>query len=350
MFDFLGLKIFYYAIVAIIIAGTVFTLKLLFVPLLISLFIAIVIRPLVTFFESKGFSHTTTIITIFSTLIITAVLAFILFIPLLSEQLSSFGIKIPEILNMLQEKAILLQNSIDNKLTFIDLSHSVQDIKESLIKNIDTVVGTFGSYISNIMNIMTFAILIPFFAFFILKDMHIIKKAILSYIPNRYFEIAALLFYRIGNSIQLYIRGQLIDATFVGVTTGIGLSIIGFPYALVVGLIAGIGNLVPYFGPVLGAIPAILIILVTPEWAVGSAIGLVIMVFLAVQIIETLFIYPAVVGNSVDLHPIIVVFALLIGGELAGILGMIIMIPAVAILKVTFQLLHRYMKEYKVIG
>lgn len=350
MLNFLGLKVFYTAIILTIVVGIVFTVKSLFIPLLIALFIAMILRPLVTFFESKGFSQTNIITSIFLSFFTITIISFIILIPLLSEQITSFSTKLPEIIAVLQDKVIALQNSMDNKLPFLDLSALAQSSKDSFTQNLDGAGGMLGSYISNFMNLLTFSLLVPFFAFFILKDMHLIKKTLLSYIPNKYFEIVALLFYKIGNSIQLYIRGQLIDASFVGIATGIGLTIVGFPYALLVGLIAGIGNFVPYFGPILGAIPAILIILVTPEWATGSGIGLVIGVFLFVQVIETIFVYPAAVGNSVNLHPLIVVLALLIGGELAGILGMIVIIPTVAILKVTFELLHKYMREYRIIS
>lgn len=345
MINFLGLKLFYFAIVSTIIVGIIFTIKSLFIPLLIALFIAMVLRPLVTFFESKGFSQISIITTIFLSFFALVGLGFNILIPILSEQLASFSTKIPEITAILEGKVELIQQSIEAKFPSLEISKFAEESISTFVNNLDA-----GKYFSNAISILTFSLLIPFFAFFLLKDMHLIKKTLLSYIPNRYFEISAILFYKIGNSIQLYIRGQIIDASFVGIMTAIGLSIIGFPFALVVGLIAGIGNFVPYFGPILGAIPAILIILVTPEWANGSGIGMVLSVFLFVQVIETLFVYPAAVGNSVNLHPLIVVLALLIGGELAGILGMIVMIPTVAILKVTFELLHKYMMAYRIIG
>ena len=350
MLNFLGLKVFYTSIIAIIVIGSIFTIQSLFIPLLIALFIAMILRPLVIFFESKGFSQANIITTIFLSFFSLVIAGFIILLPILSEQITTFSTKLPQIIALLQNKIALFAGGLDDKLPFINVSEITQSFYDSFSKNLDGAGGVLGSYISNMMNILTFSMLVPFFAFFLLKDMHLIKKTLLSYIPNKYFEIVAILFYKIGNSIQLYIRGQLIDASFVGVMTGIGLTIIGFPFALLVGLIAGIGNFVPYFGPILGAIPAILIILITPEWATGSGIGMVIGVFLFVQVIETIFVYPTAVGNSVNLHPLIVVLALLIGGELAGIVGMIVMIPAVAILKVTFELLHKYMKEYRVIG
>ena len=345
MLNFLGLKLFYFAIITTIIVGIIFTIKSLFIPLLIALFIAMILRPLVIFFESKGFSQTSIITSIFLSFFALVIFGFTILIPTLSEQIALFSTKVPEITIILEAKFELIQHSLETKFPSLEVSKFTKDFINTFVNNLDG-----SKYFSNAMSILTFSMLVPFFAFFLLKDMHLIKKTLLSYIPNRYFEISAILFYKIGTSIQLYIRGQIIDASFVGIMTGIGLSIVGFPFALIVGLVAGIGNFVPYFGPILGAIPAILIILITPEWATSSGIGMVVGVFLFVQVIETLFVYPAAVGNSVNLHPLIVVLALLIGGELAGILGMIVMIPTVAIIKVTFKLLHKYMMAYRIIG
>lgn len=350
MINYLGLKLFYYSIVATIVIVILFTIKSLFIPLLISFFIAIILRPLVTFFESKGFSQTAVIVSIYSVFFILVTIGFISVLPTLYEQFIEFTANFPLYIKVINEYFTGLENSLNAKFSFIDFTSLTQNIKDSFSQDTNNISSYITSYISNTMNLLTYTMLVPFFTFFILKDMHIMNKSLLSYVPNRYFEIFVLLFYKIGNSIQLYIRGQLIDASFVGVMTAIGLSIIGFPFALLIGLIAGIGNLVPYFGPILGAIPAILIILVTPEWATSSSILSVIIVFLIVQAIESIFIYPVAVGKSVNIHPLIILLALLVGGELAGIVGMIVVIPLLAILKVTFELLHKYMSAYKVIG
>lgn len=348
--NFIGLKLFYFFIIVTILWGVILTVKLLFIPLLIALFMAMLFRPIVIFFESKGFSQLSIIISIYLTFFTVIAIGFIVVMPIILEQTMDFSHKVPEYINILKVKVISIQMALDQKFTFIDLSTLSQDLSSSLVEKSSNIGGMLSNYLSSIANILTYALLVPFFAFFILKDMHLINKTILNYIPNRYFEIIVLLFYKIGSSVQLYIRGQLIDASFVGVATAIGLSIISFPFALLVGLIAGIGNLVPYFGPILGAIPAILIMIVTPEWANTSAIGMVVTVFLVVQAIESTIVYPIAVGNSVNIHPLIIILAILVGGEIAGIVGMIIIIPLVAIIKTTFELLHRYMSAYKIIG
>jgi len=349
MFKYFGLKLFYFIILFIIAIFVIFTLKLLFIPLLISLFIAMILRPIITYFETNGFSQANIIITIFSTLFIIITTISIIFIPIIIEQIKEFTLNLPQYMDTLTNYTNSIQQKLSSQITFIDIDKLVQNTHNTFSTKLNEISGSLSSYISNIMNLLTYTMLVPFFTFFILKDGHLLSKTLLEYVPNRYFEIFALLFYKVNNSIQLYIRGQIIDASFVGVMTAIGLSIIGFPYAALVGLIAGIGNLVPYFGPILGAIPAIFIIMVTPEYSSTTAIISVISVFAIVQVIETIFVYPIAVGKSVNIHPLIIIFALLVGGELAGILGMIVIIPLVAIVKVTFELLHKYLNEYKII-
>ena len=168
-------------------------------------------------------------------------------------------------------------------------------------------------------------------------------------IPNRYFEMFALLFHKVMNAIALYIRGQLIDAAAVGVMTGIGLTIAGFPFALLVGLIAGIGNIIPYLGPIIGFIPAAIIMVVTPEWFNMDGLMTVLGVFLVVQILEGTVGYPIAVGNTVEMHPLLIILGITIGGQIAGIMGMIIVIPLIAIIKVTIEVYFKYLRAYDII-
>jgi predicted PurR-regulated permease PerM len=141
----------------------------------------------------------------------------------------------------------------------------------------------------------------------------------------------------------------MIDALAVGVMTSIGLAIIGMPFFIVIGAIAGIGNLIPYFGPVIGFIPAFLSLLLSPEGLTGASITKVIIVFVVVQFIEGTFIYPIAVGKSVNMHPLTVIIGITVGGQVGGILGMLLVIPIIAIAKVTVEVLHFYLKRYYIL-
>ena len=136
-----------------------------------------------------------------------------------------------------------------------------------------------------------------------------------------------------------YIRGQLTDSLIMGVLIGISVAIIGIDFPIIIGMIAGIANVIPYFGPIIGMIPAALMGLISdnPMKALYACITLLIL-----QQIDGAIIAPKVVGESVDVHPVAVVVSILIGGSLFGLLGMLVAVPIAALVKL---LLIRFMER-----
>ncbi len=136
--------------------------------------------------------------------------------------------------------------------------------------------------------------------------------------------------FEINDIISKFIRGQLLDGLIVGLISSIGLSIIGLDFAILIGITAGIANVIPYVGPLIGCIPAIIVGILSPNpimalWAV--------LLLLAVQQLDSAVISPKIVGDSMGLHPIFVIMAIIIGGNLAGILGMLLSVPVAGIIK-----------------
>lgn len=134
----------------------------------------------------------------------------------------------------------------------------------------------------------------------------------------------------VDDSLGDYIRGQLLVCLILGAVAGITFWIFGLPYPLILGLISGITNVIPYFGPFIGAVPALLIAMTI---SVKAVLVVVITVFV-LQFLEGNVLSPFIVGRSLKMHPVVIMLALLAGGELAGIVGMILAVPAAAVLKV----------------
>jgi predicted PurR-regulated permease PerM len=216
-------------------------------------------------------------------------------------------------------------------------------------KGFSRFIEALPRYLSTVASVVSFAALVPVITFFYLADGHLIQKALLRLAPNRYFEMFVLLSDKIMCAVQAFIRGQLIDALSVGIMTSVGLACVGLPFFLVIGIIAGAGNLIPYLGPVIGFIPAFIVLLMSPEGF--SVVGLVkvLAVFVAVQFIEGTFIYPIAVGKSVDLHPLVVIMGVTAGGIAGGVVGMLLVIPIICVVKVTLEVLHYYLKQYSII-
>lgn len=346
----LGIKLFYFSVLIGSVVGILFSVKILLIPILAAFLLAMILQPIVNFFEVQGFRQLHIITLIYLFVFSFIIMLFVFITPIFIEDMKHLTNSLPQYIEHFKTFLTELQHSLQQQFPFIEIPSIESFSQGALIEQVGGASSYLSSSLSNIITLLTFSLIVPFISFFILKDSHLMKRELLKFVPNRYFEMFVLLFHKIGTSLQLYIRGQMIDAAYVGGATAIGLSIIGFPFALVIGLIAGVGNFIPYLGPILGAIPAVIIIIVTPEWMDISSILLVVAVFLIVQMSETLFVYPLAVGNSVNLHPLVIILAILVGGEVGGILGMILIIPIVAITKVTFSVLHKYMYDYKILG
>ncbi len=200
----------------------------------------------------------------------------------------------------------------------------------------------------------TVLLLAPFFAFFMLQDGNSISRSLLSFVPNPLFEIALNLRHQINDQLGGFIRARFLEAAIVGLVVWIGLFALDFPYTTILSIFAAATNLIPYLGPIIGAVPAILITLVSPEFAItepgtsaASMLVLISSVYLIAQLVDVVFIIPLVVAKIVDLHPVTVVVMIIVGAEVGGILGMVISIPVASAIKLTFKALYSHLTHFR---
>jgi predicted PurR-regulated permease PerM len=240
----------------------------------------------------------------------------------------------------------------DQLKTWLENSGLSDNLKQQLINTAEDANEILGSAISksfnqlrrlgsNMINIALGLII----AFYLLKD--------LEYFKQLYRDITSALikenkneklrdfFSDVNAIISSFIRGQLLDALIVGILSSIGLWIIKLDFAVLIGMTAGMANIIPYFGPILGSVPAVIVGLLS-----GSPIKalLAIVVLVVVQQIDGTLIAPRVVGNSVGLHPVFVMLSIIIGGAYLGLLGMLIAVPTAAIIK---MFILRWMEDRK---
>ena len=201
-------------------------------------------------------------------------------------------------------------------------------IKDGLLTTVRTVSGTISFVIG--------LVVIPFWLFYILHDESQVKAGVVRALPERFQADVLCSASLIDDVLSAYIRGQLLLCVFVGGIATIALFLIGVPFALVLGLIAGIFEALPYVGPILGAIPALLVALLSdPASAIWVAVA-----FFAIQQVENLVLVPRIAGKSVKLHPAMVMVVLVIGNELAGFLGMLVAVPIAAVIRDVFKYLY----------
>jgi putative permease len=190
-------------------------------------------------------------------------------------------------------------------------------------------------------------VIVPLFTFFFLRDGRKIMRSCVALAPNRHFEMVRDLSYLISRQLAHFIRGRIIEAIIVGLIITAGLSLTDIRYAPMLGMFAGVTNLIPYIGPIIGMIPGILIAFVDLG-AGGQFWWIVILYILIAQVlIDNFILIPVLISRVSNLHPLLVFFAIIVGGKLYGIIGMIIGVPIVSIIKITLLEIRAYRRTFR---
>ena len=217
----------------------------------------------------------------------------------------------------------------------------LQNVVTILLKETPGLVG-------QLLSGLTLFIIVPFALFFFLAEGRTIKRAIIEQVPNRYFELILNLLHRIDRQLGSYMRGMVLSVIIVSILSSTGLYIIGLEHFLVIGLLAGLANVIPYMGPAIGIIAGVVAAVLQYSALSFGVVIPVIIVFAIVQLVDNVFVAPMVVGRSVNLHPLLVIFAVFVGSELFGAVGMLLAVPTTAVIKVSVRTIYEGWRGYSV--
>jgi predicted PurR-regulated permease PerM len=204
-----------------------------------------------------------------------------------------------------------------------------------VIENVSLTVSAVLAIIAGWVIYLPWLVLIPILSFFFLKDAETFRRSALQMLPRGRWRWRGDEFFQdINSTLAAYIRAQLTACLFIGIVCALGFTILGLPSPLVLGVIAGICEFVPLVGPLLVAIVAALLAMLHG----GSFSAFMVLAFLAVlRIVQDYVVYPRLIGQGIHLHPLAVIIAILSGAELAGVAGIFLAIPIVAILTVSYR-------------
>ncbi|MHC9533077.1 AI-2E family transporter [Dellaglioa sp. L3N] len=319
----------------------------LFIPIIVSGFLFYLFNPVVKFlmkvkFKKFKISRTGAVAIVFVFLAIVLVALIGYMIPRLLSQLGQLVTHIPGYAKAVSDSSTDMFDHLNKYAWFkeIDFDSYLNQFESSMgtyFKSIATnLTNSIGSMIGVVTSVTVVALTVPVMLFYMLKDGQKLVPSLKKLVPEKHGDELVELLGRMGDTISAYIGGQAIECLFVGVFTAIGYSIIGMPYALLLGVVAGFANIVPYIGPYIGLFPA-LIIAVTQSTQI---VIFVIIVVLIVQQVDGNFVYPNVIGKSLNIHPLTIIILLLVAGNIAGLLGMILGIPLYAVVKVVVQYVY----------
>ncbi len=252
--------------------------------------------------------------------------------PLVIEQGKEFGANLPNYASGIRQSF----NDLNRKFDQIRLPEDVQlKINEQAVSLGERITAGFGNFLLAVVTYLPWLVLVPILAFFFLKDVNLIRLAILRVFPAGPWRMRAeFVMQDINTTLAAYTRAQLISCLIIGVLCTIGFYIIGLKYALLLGILAGVFEFVPLLGPATIG----LIVTITAGFSNNPWKALYVFIFLVVlRIIHDYVTYPRIVRGGLHLHPVLIILSVLAGEQVAGIPGVFLAIPIVAILTVFYK-------------
>ncbi len=277
-----------------------------------------------------------------------AMIALIL-VPLLIEQTFTFIQQLPQTLEWLHKHlSVFLEARLNIDLPALDFDPLKQMIAENWKQATRTMAVFFTKFSQSTMSLIgTLAnlALIPVVSFYLLRDWDHMLARVKAYIPSSFQTQTIVLAGECDQALSAFIRGQLLVMLALGLVYSLGLSFVGLELALLIGMISGLASIVPYLGFIVGIISA----LVAGFFQFDSSLSLALIVgvYLVGQVLESVVFTPVFVGDKIGMHPVLVIFAIMAGGQLAGFVGVLIALPVSAVLMVLMRhLLAWYRNSY----
>ena len=345
-------------IVAIILLGWVFFDILIYVA--IAMVVSSILRPLTQYMANAQLFNLRMprlLAVIFSYLILILLIAsfIILFIPLISEQIEVIsGVNYETLYDRITVPLQRFEQFlIASDLTTEPEGFIVNSLRQNIVEFISNV--KIGNILNDILAVtgqfLVGILAVSFISFFFLYEMGSMRKKLISFIPNRYFEVTIAAYNKIERLLSNYLIGLLFQMFSIFSIASLGLSILGIRYALTIALFAAVANLIPYMGPLLGAAFGIAVGVSTGVDLVTSQDYMFLVlkiasVFAIVQLVDNIVLQPLIFSKSVKAHPLEIFIIIFAGASLAGIPGMIAAIPVYTVIRVSFSELYAGYRSY----
>jgi predicted PurR-regulated permease PerM len=312
-------------------------------PFIIAFIITFFLSPAVDYMEREGINRTLAVMFL---IILTLIILFVLWKltwPTIQAEITSLEKNAPFYISKIRDSLEQATKIVEKKVGFVS-EGTIQKAMEQRITDMISAAGNLDLLFKALRYFLVTLILTQVMVFFFLKDGRRIRKRLIAYVPNKYFETFLNLLHEIDQQISNYIRGQLTSAFFVAVFAIAVLWVFGVHYAIFIGAVAGVVNIVPYIGPLLVFTFGGLLVLIDTGSVVQMLKAVGILVF--VKVLDSVAISPLAVGRRVHVHPLMVIIVISVGGLLHGIWGMLLSVPLYCSMRVSFRILYRGYVEY----
>jgi len=306
-------------------------LQWLFIYFSFALMLAYFFDPLYKFILDKRAPKVLAIIIIFGIIIALLILTIFFLIPSLINQLNILYKEIPKFIENYQNLILSIKPQLSKFINPADVEALLKENLSGLQKSVLGFSQSIIIYLSNIVSSITFGIVIvPLILFYLMRDMFKFKESLYIFVSKKNKKEFKEVLEEIDNIVSGFIRGRIIVCFIVGTLIGLGLYFLHLKFALIIGIVSGILNFIPYLGPIVGVVLALIFALGNSWWT----LLMIVVLFVLVNQLEAAYLNPNILGKGLGLHPLTVILSILICGQLLGILGVLVAVPLAAILKV----------------
>lgn len=321
-----------FLVIALPIVFMVWLMKTVILPIVVASVLYVMLEPVVAWLQRNGMP-TVTAITLVLVLLIAMISVFIGYsVPVITEQFSEFRERLPQAWENVSRLSLKVETWVQQNL---DITLETGGLLPSVSAMAKQWSGKLISSTSGVLaDIALWLLLIPLITFFFLRDFRSLRNRLISFSPNHLFEETLTIYHKVSTQLERYVRGVMLQSLIMAVVTSIGFAFVGLPMAIVLGILAGIFNLIPYVGPLLGLIAPLLVafsISIDPQLLMAT-----VAVILVGQLIDNLVVVPTILARAANLHPLIAMLAIIVAGNLFGLMGMVFALPVLATARIVY--------------
>ena len=319
--------------IILVLTVLILLLKPVLIPMIIAFILFSILDPLKNRLIRSGLNAITSIFIVLLALISIGVVCLVIGVPLMLDQWEWLQTRLPTIATQIAKILDTFGSSIVNVMGMhVDTKLGERWLTDLRSQGTDAVVSSAGIMVQSVFAL----VFIPLITFFLLRDYRKMRNTAMSWLPNRAYELAWLIYFRVAKKLQNYIRSVFMQSAIIAIITVTGFYLVGLDTAVLFGVLAGFLNLIPYVGPLLSMLPPMLVALGTESPEIWMLISIAAVVLTA-QLIDNVIVIPSLIANTVDLHPMLVLLGVVVFGYFFGFIGMLVAIPSLATSKIILK-------------
>jgi predicted PurR-regulated permease PerM len=313
--------------------ASIYFLRMIYIPIFVSYFLAFLLNPLVRWFEKQGYGRAGPILLILSLVFVLLAAFAMMMAPKVVVQLQLLFHRLPLLMDFLSERF----GPFSLKYLGYDVFSQWKEVLPNVIPSaaaypaVDLLESVFSGTVRALGAVLT-VLMIPLLTFYILKDYYVLNEKLLLLVPRRYLSDVKEVLQRLSVVLGGLIRGQFLVCIILAAYYSVALSAVGVDMALLLGIFSGLMNLVPFVGP-LSALGLTVFLAILGGAHLTQCVA-ILGVYLVANLLDTTLLSPKIVGKQMGISPLVIILALLAGGELLGFLGILLALPVMAMGKV----------------